>query len=185
MSERLGSGRIMRPAIGWLLAFALGAAVGAFAAKKPGVGPALYAGKPAPEAAEALLGAAKVLAEKGSWENIAVGRVYYLSGKKPEGQAIFDAVTGGKKVDPGDWMRIGRVYYEAGEWDKARPAFDKVLQLKPDDEDWLAEVGAYYTLKGDRAKGEELFTRSFQREPNSLWNTLRAAAAYDKVLPPS
>jgi predicted Zn-dependent protease len=181
-SSRSGS----RRAVGWVVAaFLLGAAVGAYAAKKPGVGPALYAGKPAPEAAEALLAAARVLAGKGSWENIAVGRVYYLSGKKAEGQAIFDAVTGSKKPDPGDWIRVGRVYYEAGEWDKARAAFDKVLQLKSDDEDWMAEIGAYYLLKGDRAHAEELFTRSFQREPNSLWNTLRAAAAYVKVLPPS
>jgi tetratricopeptide (TPR) repeat protein len=185
MSEKLGRGRGFGRAGAWLAVFVLGAAVGAFAARKPGVSPALYAGKPAPEAAESLLGAARTLAEKGSWENIAVGRVYYLAGKKAEGQAIFDAVTGGKKVDAGDWMRVGRIYYEAGEWDKARPVFDKVLQLKPDDEDWLAEIGAYYTLKGDRAHGEELFTRSFQREPNSLWNTLRAAAAYVKVLPPS
>jgi tetratricopeptide (TPR) repeat protein len=91
----------------------------------------------------------------------------------------------GRKADPGDWVRIGRVYYEAGEWDKARAAFDKVLQMKPDDEDWLAEIGAYYVIKGDRARGEELFTRSFKREPNSLWNALRAAAAYLKVAPPS
>jgi tetratricopeptide (TPR) repeat protein len=171
----------------WLavgLVFGLGAAAGAYAAKKPGVGPALYAGKPAPEAVAGLLDMAKGLAEKGSWENIAVGRVYYLSGKKAEGQAIFDAAAGGKE-DAGDWIRIGRVYREAGEWDKARAVFEKVLKLKPDDEDWLAEIGAYYVLKGDRARGEELFNRSFQREPRSLWNTLRAAAAFAKVEPPS
>ncbi len=40
-------------------------------------------------------------------------------------------------------------------------------------------------LQGDRAHCEELFTRSFKREPNSLWNALRAAAAYLKVAPPS
>jgi tetratricopeptide (TPR) repeat protein len=171
---------------GWWMAaaFVLGTASGAYAAKKVTLSPGLFTGKPAPEAAANLLGAAKVLAEKGSWENIAVGRVYYLAGQKAEGQAIFDA-TAGNKSDAGDWIRIGRVYYEAGEWDKARAAFDKVLQLKPDDEDWLAEIGAYYVLKGDRAHGEELFTRSFKREPNSLWNALRAAAAYLKVAPPS
>jgi tetratricopeptide (TPR) repeat protein len=171
---------------GWWMAaaFVLGTASGAYAAKKVTLSPGLFAGKPAPEAAANLLGAAKVLAEKGSWENIAVGRVYYLAGQKAEGQAIFDAVAGNKS-DPGDWIRIGRVYYEAGEWDKARAAFDKVLQWKPDDEDWLAEIGAYYVIKGDRAHGEELFTRSFKREPNSLWNALRAAAAYLKVALPS
>lgn len=171
---------------GWWMAvaFVLGTASGVYAAKKVTVSPGLYAGKPPQEAAANLLVAAKALAEKGSWENIAVGRVYYLSGKKAEGQAIFDAAAG-SKGDPGDLIRIGRVYYEAGEWDKARAAFDKVLQLKPDDEDWLAEIGAYYVLQGDRAHGEELFTRSFKREPNSIWNALRAAAAYLKVAPPS
>ncbi|HVR08123.1 MAG TPA: tetratricopeptide repeat protein, partial [Thermoanaerobaculia bacterium] len=148
---------------GWWMAaaFVLGTASGAYAAKKVTVSPGLYAGKPPQEAATNLLTAAKSLAEKGSWENIAVGRVYYLAGKKAEGQAIFDAVTA-SKGDPSDWIRVGRVYYEAGEWDKAREAFEKVLQKKGDDEDWLAEIGAYYVLKGDRAHGEELFTRSFQ-----------------------
>lgn len=169
---------------GWWLVvvFVVGGASGAYAAKKVTLSPGLYAGKPAAEAAANLLGAAKVLAEKGSWENIAVGRVYYLSGKKAEGQAIFDAVTGGKS-DAGDWIRIGRVYYEAGEWDKAQAVFDKVLKAKPDDEDWLAEIGTYYILKGDRAHGEELLTRSYQREPNAFWNALKAAGAYLKVVP--
>jgi len=172
---------------GWWLAaaFVLGTASGAYAAKKITLTPALFASKPAPDAAASLLGAAKVLAEKGSWENIAVGRVHYLAGQKAEGQAIFDAVTGSSKAEAGDWIRVGRVYYEAGEWDKARAVFDKVLQMKPDDEDWLAEIGAYYVIKGDRTHGEELFTRSFKREPNSVWNALRAAAAYLKVAPPS
>jgi tetratricopeptide (TPR) repeat protein len=171
---------------GWwvVVALALGTAVGAYGRGKPTVTADLFAGKPAAEAAANLLAASKTLAEKGTWENIAVGRAYYLSGKKAEGQAIFDAATG-KKAEGGDWIRVGRVYYEAGEWDKAKAAFDKVLQLKPDDEDWLAEIGAYYVLKGDRAHGEELFTRSFQREPNSLWNALRAACAFLKVAPPT
>jgi tetratricopeptide (TPR) repeat protein len=170
----------------WLLVvvFMLGAATGALFARKTTLTPALYSGKTSADAAASLLGAGKELAEKGSWENIAVGRIYYLSGRKTEGQAIFDAATA-KKAEGGDWIRIGRVYYEAGEWDKAKAAFDKVLQLKPDDEDWLAEVGAYYVIKGDRAKGEELFARSFQHEPNSLWNALRAAASYLKVAPPN
>ena len=44
-----------------------------------------------PEAtADGLLDAARELAGGGSWENIAVGRVYYLSGRTDEGQALFD-----------------------------------------------------------------------------------------------
>jgi tetratricopeptide (TPR) repeat protein len=163
--------------------FIVGVASGAYAARKTALTPALYSGKPPADAAAALLGAAQQLAEKGSWENIGVGRVYYLSGDKAKGQAIFDSITNGK-AEGGDWIRIGRVYWEAKEWDKAKAAFDKVLQLKSDDEDWLAEIGAYYLLKGDRAHAEELFARSFQREPNSMWNALRAASAYLKVQPP-
>jgi tetratricopeptide (TPR) repeat protein len=182
MTSRLGGRRLAQLGMATAI-FVVGAATGAYAAKKVTVSQGLYVGKPPQEASANLLTAAKTLAEKGSWENIAVGRVYYLSGHKDQGQAIFDAAAGAK--EPGDWIRVGRVYYEAGEWDKARATFDKVLQLKPDDEDWLAEIGAYYVLKGDRAHGEELFNRSFAREPNSLWNALRAAAAYAKVAPPS
>jgi tetratricopeptide (TPR) repeat protein len=169
----------------WLgVVFVLGVASGAYASRKAALTPDLYAGKPPAEAAAALLGAASQLAEKGTWENIALGRVYYLSGNKAKGQAIFDGITG-SKAEAGDWIRIGRVYWEAGEWDKARPAFDRVIQEKPDDEDWLAEVGSYYLLKGDRAHAEELFARSFKQEPNSVWNALRAAGAYLKVKPQS
>jgi tetratricopeptide (TPR) repeat protein len=167
--------------VGMGLTFVLGVLAGA-AAKKPGTDPGLFLGKPPKEAAAALLTVARAQAEKGSWENIAVGRVYYLSGQKAEGQAIFDSITG-KKSEGGDWIRVGRVYYEAGEWDKAKAAFDKVLQLSPKDEDWLAEIGAYYQLKGDRAKAEELFKRSFDVEGGNLYNTLRAAGSYVGVRP--
>lgn len=167
----------------WLVVvFVLGVASGAYASRKATITPALYAGKPPAEAAAALLGAAKQLAEKETWENIAVGRVYYLSGDKAKGQAIFDSVLA-TKAEAGEWVRIGRVYWEAGDWDKARAAFDRVLQEKPDDEDWLAEIGTYYLLRGDRAHAEELFGRSFKQEPGNIWNALRAAGAYLKVKP--
>lgn len=164
------------------VAFVLGAAFGAAAAKKPAVDSSLYTGKKPAEAAAALLEVARRQAGKGTWENIAVGRVYYLSGKKSEGQGIFDSITA-QKAEGGDWIRIGRVYFEAGEWDKAKAAFDKVLQLSPKDEDWLAEIGAYDLLKGDRARAEELFGRSFQIDPANLSNVLRAAGAYAGVNP--
>jgi tetratricopeptide (TPR) repeat protein len=180
MASRIGGKRARGV---WLaVVFVLGAASGAYASRKMTLVPGLYAGKAPAEAGAALLGAATQLAEKGTWENIAVGRVYYLSGNKAKGQAIFDGITGGK-AEAGDWVRIGRVYWEAGEWDKAKPAFDKVLLAKPDDEDWLAEIGAYYLIKGDRAHAEELFARSFKVEPNSMWNALRAAGGYLKVRP--
>jgi len=161
--------------------FVLGTVVGAWARKAP-FDTGLYSGKPPKEAAAGLLGLGRKLAGKGSWENIAVARVYYLSGQKAEGQAIFDSITS-KKAEGGDWFRIGKVYYEAGEWDKAKAAFDKVLEMSPKDEDWLAEIGAYYNLKGDRAKAEELFGRSFAGDPENLYNTVKAAGSYVKVVP--
>ena len=163
------------------VAFVLGTVMGAWARKAP-FDTASYTGKPPAEAAAGLLAIGRKLAGKGSWENIAVGRVYYLSGQKAEGQAIFDAILQ-KKAEGGDWFRVGKVYYEAGEWDKAKAAFDKVLELAPKDEDWLAEIGAYYNLKGDRAKAEELFGRSFGSDPENLYNTVKAAGSYVKVVP--
>ena len=163
-------------------AFLLGTVVGALAAKKM-IDPGLYSGKSPQEAAAGLLPIAKQQAENGSWENIFVGRVYYLAGQKAEGQAIFDAMTSRKKAEGGDWFRIGKVYYEAGEWDKAKAAFEKVVQMSPDDADWFAEIGAYYNLKGDRARAEELFGRSFSLDSNSVYNTAKAAGSYLGVVP--
>lgn len=164
------------------LVFVLGTIAGVAVAKKGILAADLFIGKPKAEAAWTLLGASKELAGKGSWENIGVGRVYYLGGRQKDGQEIFDRITSGK-VAAGDWMRIGRVYVEAGEWEKAKAAFDKVLQLKPDDEDWLSEIGAYYNLKGDRQKAEEYFTRSFSRDSGNLYNSLRVAGSYVGVKP--
>ncbi len=162
--------------------FALGAAVG-YAAKKTDV-PSLYVGSQPKDASAALLALAQEAAEDGTWENLGVARVVYLSGDKAAGQAMIDKYTG-PKAEGGEWIRAGRIYWEAGEWDKAKRAFDKVLQLEPKDADWLAEIGSYYMLKGDRPKAEALFTRSFAQEPNAVWNLLRAASAYAGIQPPA
>lgn len=127
-------------------------------------------------AASALLKQALVQADGGSWERIAVGRVYYLGGMKNEGQMIFDAVLL-KKPDPSDLFRVARVYREAGEWPRAKELFDKALQLNPKDEKGLAEVGAYYLINGDRATAEALFDRSFKLD-SEIWATVSAAGAY-------
>jgi tetratricopeptide (TPR) repeat protein len=167
----------------WIIiaAFTLGIALGAFAARK-GLASSAYSGKEKKEAGMALLEIAKTQAGSGSWERIAVGRMYYLAGMKSEGQAIFDSVTG-KSSENSDLLRIGRVYYEAGEWDKAKQAFDKAIQIAPKDAAVLAEVGAYYNLKGDRAKAEELFNRAFDLESGEVWYTANAAGSYLGVKP--
>ncbi|HEX7152871.1 MAG TPA: tetratricopeptide repeat protein [Thermoanaerobaculia bacterium] len=163
------------------LVFTLGITVGAVAARR-GVDSTRYRSKSKQEAALALLETAKKQAGKGSWEQIGVGRVYYLSGQKAEGQALFDAVTS-KKPEAGDWFRIGRVYREAGEWDKAKAAFDKALQMEKGDEKWLSEVGAYYNLEGDRETAERMFDQSYKIETEDVWPTLNMASSYLGVEP--
>ena len=158
--------------------FVFGAAVG-YGAKKAET--SAYRSKSKQEAGRALLEIAKAQAGKGSWERIAVGRVYYLGGMKPEGQAIFDDIMK-KKPESSDLFRIARVYREAGEWNKAKPLFDQYVQKTPKDDKGLAEVGAYYMLNGDRATAEDLFDRSFKLE-SELWSTVSAAASYLDVTP--
>lgn len=158
--------------------FVSGIAVGTAAQK---VAAPSYRDKPKPDAAMALLQTATALAGKGSWERIAVGRVYYLGGHKAEGQALFDQVLAGKPEDT-DFYRIARVYREAGEWDKAKAMFDRFLSVNDDDETKLAEIGAYYLIQGDRAGAERLFDRSFKAKPD-LWATVAAAGAYLDVAP--
>ncbi|MBV9495707.1 MAG: tetratricopeptide repeat protein [Acidobacteria bacterium] len=170
-----------RTVITIIAVFCLGIAVGAFARGKS-MDTSIYHGKSKQEAAKALLDLARTQAGKGSWENIGVGRVYYLGGMKKEGQAIFDTVTA-KKKDAGDYIRIGRVYYDAGDWDKAKAAFDQALTMEPKDAPWLAEVGAYYNLKGDRAKAEEMFDRSYAAESGEVWATANIAGSYLGIQP--
>ncbi len=140
-----------------------------------------YQDKPKQEAARVLLDIARVQAGKGSWERIAVGRVYYLGGYKAEGQAIFDSVLGSRHQGS-DVFRIARVYREAGDWAKAKPLFDRYVASHPKDEKEMAEVGAYYLLEGDRTTAEGLFARSFAIA-DELWATLSAAGAYLGVAP--
>ena len=168
-----------RNAVMIAVVFVLGIAVGAFAAKK-GVDKMLYSGKDKKEAAAALLDLATSQAGKGSWENIAVGRVHYLGGDKAAGQAIFDGI---KKKEGSDWMRIGRIYVEAKEWDKAKEAFDQALQLEKKDAPWLAEVGGYYNMHGEREAAEEMFDRSFSIESKEFWSTINIAGSYVGVKP--
>jgi tetratricopeptide (TPR) repeat protein len=161
-----------------MLVFAIGVVSG-FAAKN--IGPSAYKTKSKKEAAMALLEHARGQAGKGSWERIAVGRVYYLGGMKKEGQEIFDEVLS-RKPEWSDKFRIARVYAEAKEWSKAKPIFDDYVKANPKDDKGLAEIGAYYLLHGDRETAEELFERSFKLE-SELWSTVNAAASYLGVPP--
>lgn len=168
-----------KSAVVLIIVFISGIAIGAMARGRK-VDASIFTGKSKAEAGKALLEEAKSEAGRGSWENIAVGRVYYLAGHKAEGQAIFDAVQNKKASD---WMRIARIYHEANEWPKAKEAFDRALTLEPKDAAWLAEVGGFYNLHGDRTKAEEYFTRSLAAESGELWYTVNMAGSYMGVEP--
>lgn len=171
----------MKKSIIIAVVFLLGISVGLFAARR-GVDPGLYQGRSKEEAARSLLEVGRRQAGRGSWERIAVGRVYYLGGMKSEGEAIFDEVTS-KRPEASDWLRIGRVYHEAGEWEKAKAAFDRVLKMAPKDAPWVAEIGSYYNLEGERERAEELFRRAFQLEGDEVWLTVNVAGSYAGVRP--
>jgi tetratricopeptide (TPR) repeat protein len=153
-----------------------------FAAQKAAQATAQYHGKDKQAAGQALLELAQLQAGKGSWERIAVGRVYYLGGFKPQGKAIFDDVLA-RTPEASDLFRIARVYREAGEWEQAKALFERSLRENPDDSKGLAEVGAYYLIEGDRAAAENLFDRSFKIENDELWSTIAAAGGYLNVPP--
>jgi tetratricopeptide (TPR) repeat protein len=155
------------------LALSLGTGIG-YAAKYKGAGIDVLRNKPDHDAAIAALQEAEHVAAGGSWELIAVGRVYYLSGDKARGQALFDQVIGAK---PGgaDYERIAVIYAEAGEIDRATANFEKMLAVDPKDDSSQAEVGAWYLRTGQREKGEALLAQALQRRPNSPWYYIRAA----------
>jgi tetratricopeptide (TPR) repeat protein len=152
------------------------------AASQRGAGIDVIRGKSAPEAATAALVEAERLAGNGSWEQIAVGRVYYLSGDKARGQAIFDRVTSGKPKGS-DWQRIGEVYAQAGEIDRAADCFQKTLAYDSKDDSGQAEIGAWYIRIGQRDKGEELLAQALARNPDEMWHYIRAAEAFLKISP--
>ena len=159
----------------------LGIGLGIVAGERGG-GMAVIQGKSPTEAAAAALTEAERLAGKGSWELIAVGRVYYLSGNKARGQAIFDRVSAAKPK-PSDWQRIGEVYAEAGENDRAAEYFQKAMADNAKDDTGAAEIGAWYIRMGQRDKGEELLAQALARNPDEMWHYVGAAAAFLKVPP--
>jgi tetratricopeptide (TPR) repeat protein len=154
----------------------VGIGIGVASNKSTSLGIAAIQGKPRPEAAAAALAEAERLAGKGSWELIGVGRVYYLSGDKARGRAIFDRVTS-YKPEASDWQRIGEVYAEAGENERAAELYQKVLAINPKDDTGQAEIGSWYIRIGQREKGEALVAQALQRSPDEVWTYVRMAEA--------
>jgi tetratricopeptide (TPR) repeat protein len=169
----------MRPSVGIVAlgSFVLGAAL-SYAAKVAIDYQPLYHGKEPKEAAAALLGQAEKLAGEGSWERIGVGRVYYLSGEKAKGQALFDGVLGGKKVATSDLFRIATVYAIAKEPDKAGPLFERAIAMDPESEKNLMEAACWFNMFGKRERAEQLFDAAFALAPDNEWLYISAAASY-------
>jgi|SRR4029453_18574117 tetratricopeptide (TPR) repeat protein len=167
-----------------LVLFGIGISVGWVLAKGSAVktDPASYHGKEPKAAAEALLQIAAGQAGDDTWQNIAIGRVYYLTGDKEKGESFFQKATA-KKPGKDDYQRISRVYAEAKEWDKAETAMKKGLAMDPKDESYQAELGAILNLKGERASAESQFDTSFKQKPDEFWNTINAAGSYVGVRP--
>lgn len=160
-----------------LIGIALGAATTTFAKKAIFDPNAYYAGKEPKAAAAALLANAETLAGTGSWERIGVGRVYYLSGDKKKGQALFDSVLNAKPANS-DLLRIATVYAIAKEWDKAKPLFERAIAAAPNDDTEEVKIGAWYNLNGDRKRAEELFDKAFAKNPDELWHYINAGGSY-------
>src|ERR1700686_450162 len=100
----------MKPRLVVLIAaisLGLGISIG-FAAKYKGAGIDVIRGKSDKDAGLAALAEAEHLAGGGSWELIAVGRVYYLAGEKARGQALFDSALN-RKPGGSDFERIANV----------------------------------------------------------------------------
>ena len=159
----------------------LGVSIG-FAAKYKGSGIDVIRGKPDQDGARAALAEAERLANGGSWELIAVGRVYYLTGEKARGQALFDFVMDHK---PGgaDFERIADVYAEAGDNDKASANYEKMFAIDPSDDSSQAVLGAWYIRIGQRERGEALLDRAMKRRPNASDYYVRAAESLLGVPP--
>jgi tetratricopeptide (TPR) repeat protein len=151
----------------------LGVSIG-FAAKYKGAGIDVIRGKADKEAGLAALSEAERLANGGSWELIAIGRIYYLTGEKSRGEALFDSATS-RKPGGADFERIGNVYAEAGENDKATASFEKMFALDPSDDSNQAVLGAWYIRIGQHDRGEALLTAALKRRPNDSDYYVRAA----------
>ena len=163
------------------ISLTLGVGIG-MAAKLKGAGISVITGKPDQEAGFAALAEAERLAGKGSWELIAVGRVYYLSGDRAKGETFFTRATSGKQT-AGDYQRIAEIYAEAGDAAKAEENYGKMLVLDPEDDSQRAEVGAWYIRIGQRAKAEQYLAKAFSMGHNDPSNYIRAAEGLLGVQP--
>jgi tetratricopeptide (TPR) repeat protein len=160
---------------------ALGVCIGLSAKDKlPGF--EILQGKPPKEAGAAALQEAERLAGNGSWELIAIARVWYLSGDHTKAQSLIDRALSHKPKGT-DFQRVGEIFAAAGDNTQAETYYQRALAADPKDDTGQSEIGAWYIRNGQREKGEELLAKALARNPDDLWHYVRASEAYLSVPP--
>ena len=155
----------------------------AHAAKKKGGAPepdpkSYFAGKAPKDAADALIARGLVAAGDGSYEQIEIARVWYLTGRKDEAKKIFDKFTAAGTKEKGDLYRIAKVYCEAKEWGAARPLFDRAIGIDPEWQKALRVAGACAYWAGDHALAEDYFERAIRAKDDDPWTYAAIADVY-------
>lgn len=117
-----------------------------------------YHGQAPQQAAGALLDAARGQTEDGSWEEIAIGRIYYLGGRRAEGEALFKAMLD-RTQKTSDVYRIARVYMEAGEWPRARPLLERMLTMKEADAGDVLRAARTFAQHKEWQRAKPLFEK--------------------------
>ncbi|MEW5764620.1 MAG: tetratricopeptide repeat protein [Acidobacteriota bacterium] len=139
---------------------------------------ALYEGKSAEAAAQALVDQALKISQNDPWVTLTAARVLYLGGNKAAGQALVDKLSGAS-LDGESLLVIAGMYAQAGEFDRAEPYLRRALV--DEDPDTVVQVAALYLAHGDRAKGEEALAKIFSRPDSDPETLLKAAAGFLKV----
>lgn len=174
--------RIVRSVAIVVAALALAAPL-AQAAKKKGGAPepdpkSYFADKAPKDAAEALIARGLVAAGDGSYEQIEIARVWYLTGRKDEARRIFDRFAAAGTKEKGDLYRIAKVYCEAKEWPAAKPLFDRAIAIDPEWQKALRVAGACAYWAGDRALAEDYFARAIKAKEDDPWTYAAIADVY-------
>ena len=160
---------------------AAGLCIGLFAKEKlPGI--EVIHGKPPKEAGLAALQEAEHVAGKGTWELIAIARVYYLTGDHAKAQELIERALS-HKPKATDFQRVAELYSDAGDNAQAEAYFAKALAADPDDDTGQSEIGAWYIRHGQRDQGEVLVAKALDKNPSEAWHYIRASEALLAVPP--
>ena len=162
---------------------ALSLAIPAAAAGKRPPPSTYWEGQSPEQAAAAILRAGQEAAGKDSWENIAVARVWYLSGQREQARPILQNYGRADSKEASDLYRIGTIHCEAKEYDRAQWYFDRALALESDSDKTLVAMGVCAMSAGNREKAELYFKRALDMSPDNPWLLAAIGAAYLGVRP--